>query len=291
MKPALELGISNLPDASFKAFRLHQEAFPSHWHYHPELELVYFSRGKGMKFIGDNISLYNEGDLFLIGENLPHTFVTYQEEKTPLVEAYCIQFPKLIFDSFTECKSFKTLFQEAKRGILFSNIDEIIVQKLKQIVPSNGVFSLILLLELLEILQNFAGRLPLLQENYQSHTSIPEGSTRIRTAIDYINMNYHTNISLQEIAEECNFSTNAFCRWFKQNSGLTFVEYLNKVRLTNVCQLLISTDFPIGQIALQTGFDNISTLNRLFRQRLDTSPSKYRDGFEATKIKHSPKVL
>jgi len=281
MKPSLEVGISNLPDASFKAFRLYQEAFPSHWHYHPELELVYFSQGKGMKFIGDNISLYNEGDLFLIGENLPHTFVTYQEEATPLVEAFCIQFPKSIFDSFTECKSFKTFFQEAKKGIHFPNINGIIEQKLKQTIVSNGISSLILLMELLEMLQNFAERSPLLQENYQSLILIPEGSTRIRTAVDYINTHYHKNISLQEIAEKCNLSTNAFCRWFKQNLGLTFVEYLNKVRLTNVCQLLISTDFPIGQIALQTGFENISTLNRLFQQRLNTSPSRYRVDFKA----------
>jgi AraC-like DNA-binding protein/mannose-6-phosphate isomerase-like protein (cupin superfamily) len=277
MKPELEIGISNLPDASFKAFRLYQPVFKSHWHYHPEVELVYFSKGKGMKFIGEDISLYNEGDLFLIGENLPHTFVSYQEDC--FVESFCIQFPTQIFDSFIECEGIKTLFAEAKRGISFQTIEEDLTEKMNKIVASNGVNALILLMELLELLKNKTEKLPILSENYRLQTLFSEGDFRIRTAIDFINAHYQENISLQKISEECNFSPNAFCRWFKQNMGYTFVDYVNKVRLTHVCQLLISTDFPIAQIASQSGFDNISTFNRLFQQKLNTSPSKYRAGF------------
>lgn len=276
MKPELELGISNLPDASFKTFRLFQKTFDSHWHYHPELELVFFSKGKGMKFIGDDISLYNEGDLFLIGENLPHTFVSYEDENTPMVEAFCVQFPKELFQSFVECNAFKKMFQEAKRGISFPSRSEVLEEKIKQIIDSKGINALVLLFEILEILQQTTDAKSILQHEYQQHSAIIDTSTRIRTAIDYINTHYQNHIALQEIADKCHFSPNAFCRWFKQNMGLTFVDYLNKVRLTNVCQLLISTDFPVGQIALQTGFENISTLNRLFQQKLNTSPSAYR---------------
>lgn len=275
MKPELEIGISNLPDASFKAFRLYQPVFQSHWHYHPELELVYFSQGKGMRFIGDDISLYKEGDLFLIGEGLPHTFVSY-EEKPNWVEAYCIQFPKHIFDSFVEFKALEGLFQEAKKGMIFQNQKEEMLEKFKAIVAKKGVPSLILLMELLEALTNTSEKIPILTQQYLGYLPLSSIPTRIQTAIDFINANYQRNISLQEIAEECHFSPNAFCRWFKQNRGLTFVDYLNKVRLTHVCQLLLATDFPIGQIATQTGFENISTLNRLFKQKLKTSPSRYR---------------
>jgi AraC-like DNA-binding protein len=276
MKPELELGISNLPDASFKTFRLYQNTFDSHWHYHPELELVFFTKGKGMKFIGDDISLYNEGDLFLIGENLPHTFVSYEDENTPKVEAFCIQFSKEIFETFVECNVFKKMFQAAKRGISFPSKSEVLEEKIKQIIDNKGINAIVLLFEILEILQQLSNTLPILQQEYQQHSAIIDASTRLRTAIDFINTHYQEHIALQEIADKCHFSPNAFCRWFKQNMGLTFVDYLNKVRLTNVCQLLISTDFPVGQIALQTGFENISTLNRLFQQKLNTSPSAYR---------------
>lgn len=276
MKPELELGISNLKDASFKAFRLYKPAFYSQWHYHPELELVYFVRGRGIRFIGDEIALYHEGDLFLIGENVPHTFVTYEEETVPMVEAWCIQFSRHLFEPFTECRALLAFFQEAKRGIFFPLLDECLVEKIKKVLETKGIAALIALLETLALLQNTANRVPIMKHDYPLQAVLSEASTRIRTAIDFINVHYQRSISLQEIADACHFSPNAFCRWFKQNMGLTFVEYLNKVRLTQACQLLMSTDWPIGRIAIQTGFENISTFNRLFQQKLQTSPSKYR---------------
>jgi len=290
MKPELELGITNLPNASFKGFRLYQPAFESHWHYHPELELVYFSRGKGVRFIGDDVSLYAEGDLFLIGENIPHTFVSYDDEATPLVEAFCIQFPKDLFASFVECKPLTSLFQEAKRGIAFTKPGEAIIDTIREAVLTTGTLALVRLMELLDRLSNVPERLPILPLNYERQAMVADASTRIRTAIDYINAHYQRPISLQEIAQVCHFSPNAFCRWFKQHMGLTFVDYVNKVRLTHICQLLTSTDWPISQIAVQVGFDNISTLNRLFQAKLGTSPGKYRS--DTITFRNSPaKVL
>lgn len=276
MRPELERGITNLPDASFKAFRLYQPAFVSHWHYHPELELVYFARGKGMRFIGDDISLYTEGDLFLIGENLPHTFVSYDDDAMPLVEAFCIQFPKSLFDSFTECRPLQAFFQEANRGIAFPKPDDIVLDNIRETVLATGMSALVRLIELLDRLRSTTNRVPILAQDYQRQAMLADTSTRIRTAIDHINVHYQRPISLQEMAGTCHFSPNAFCRWFKQHTGMTFVDYLNKVRLTHMCQLLTSTDLPINQIASQTGFENISTLNRLFQARLGTSPGRYR---------------
>ncbi|GAB2575209.1 helix-turn-helix domain-containing protein [Spirosoma areae] len=277
MKPELERGISNLPDASFKAFRLHQPAFRSHWHYHPELELVLFTKGRGMRFIGDDIALYNEGDLFLMGKNLPHTFVSYETEAAPMVEALCIQFTGDLFDSFAECAPLRILFEQANRGIAFPNPDEEVAEKLRATVLATGINGLVTLLELLDLIRKTPKREPILTQSYQRHAVLSDTTTRIRTAIDHINAQYGRTIPLHEMAAICHFSPNAFCRWFKQHIGLTFVDYLNKVRLTHVCQLLLSTDHAIGQIALRTGFENSSTLNRLFQQKLGTSPSTYRE--------------
>jgi AraC-like DNA-binding protein len=277
MKPKLEQGISSQPNASFRAFRLYQPAFESQWHYHPELEIVFFTKGRGMKFIGDNVSFYTEGDLFLLGENLPHTFVTHQEESTPLVEAFCVQFSKKIFENFIECKSFIQLFEKAKKGISFSQTNDVIVEKIKALTETDGITSLILLIELIEALTQIADQESVVSPDYQAYELLSEGSTRLRIAIDYVNTHYPQDIALSQIAEVCSLSPNAFCRWFKQKMGITFIDYLNKVRLSHVCQLLISTDLSVGQIALQAGFENISTLNRLFQQKLQTTPSGYRN--------------
>lgn len=229
-----------------------------------------------MRFIGDDIALYTEGDLFLIGKNLPHTFVPCQTDETPMAEALCIQFSEGLFDAFTECLPLQSLFAEASRGIAFPNPDGQMIETIRAVVSATGITSLVTLLELLERLHKTPKRMPILTQPYQHHAALSDTTTRIRTAIDHINVNYERVIPLGEMAAICHFSPNAFCRWFKQQSGMTFVDYLNKVRLTQVCQLLLSTDYAIGQIALRTGFENISTLNRLFQQKLGTSPGAYR---------------
>ncbi len=275
MKPALEPGISNLTDASFKAFRLYQPAFEPHWHYHPEVELVLFLRGKGMRFIGEDVALYEEGEVYLLGKNLPHTFVTYADAATPLVEALCIQFPATLFGPFRECRAVQALVQEANRGLVFPAVPPALVQDIQRVLNSHGVEALAALLHTLNRLAQTA-RQPVIRQPHQP-TSLPlENPTRIQHAVDFIQATYQRPVTLAEIADHCHLSPNAFCRWFKAQLGLTFVAYLHSVRLAHVCQRLLSTDEAIGHIALQTGFEHSSTLNRLFRQKMGTSPGQYR---------------
>ncbi|GAB3573978.1 AraC family transcriptional regulator [Spirosoma luteolum] len=276
MRPELEAGISQSPTASFRAFVLHQPAFTSHWHYHPELELVLFTRGTGIRFIGNDISLYNEGDLFLIGAGIPHTFVSYKSADGSLVEAHCIQFRAELFDAFAESAPLRTLFAEAGRGLHLRQPPETLLSSLRAVTDRNGLPALVALLETLTQLTTLADREPILAPTYRRPATLADPTTRIRTAIDWVNTAYQRPVSLADMAARCHLSPNAFCRWFRQQTGQTLIDYVNTVRLTHVCQLLLLTDEPIGVIATRTGFDNPGTLNRLFRARLQSTPSQYR---------------
>ena len=70
--------------------------FGNVWHFHPELELHYVIKGEGVRFIGDNISNFTEGEMILLGENLPHTWRCkdeyFQSNPDMNVEAMVIQF-------------------------------------------------------------------------------------------------------------------------------------------------------------------------------------------------------
>lgn len=71
MKPKL-LRIQSPEIESFSARRDLTPTINSIWHYHEELELVYFKEGEGTQFIGDHISRFKIGDVVLVGSNLPH---------------------------------------------------------------------------------------------------------------------------------------------------------------------------------------------------------------------------
>src|SRR5690349_3793286 len=71
MKPQL-LKVSNNLVNSFSARRDKVPYINNRWHYHAEVELIYFKKGSGTQFIGDNIKRFSSGDIVLVGAQLPH---------------------------------------------------------------------------------------------------------------------------------------------------------------------------------------------------------------------------
>ncbi len=94
--------------------------------------------------------------------------------------------------------------------------------------------------------------------------------------VEYIDMHYSEDLSLEKISAACGFSKFHFSRLFKQYTGFTFCDYLNYRRISHAEDLLTNHDCLITEIALQSGFSSISTFNRLFKQLKGCSPTEYR---------------
>ena len=107
-----------------------------------------------------------------------------------------------------------------------------------------------------------------------------EGRNRISApviqALNYINMHYQEEMTLDRIAEVVSVSKYHFSRSFKNITGATVLEYLNNVRLTKAHSLLIYTDATIGEIAEKTGFGSTTNLTRAFKKAYGMSPTKFR---------------
>ena len=103
-----------------------------------------------------------------------------------------------------------------------------------------------------------------------------EKSKRLSCVIDYIEMNYQNQITLDEIANEAGFSKFHFTRFFKDMTGVTFLNYLNNFRITKVEEALLNTEISITNIAMKSGFKNIKTFNRVFKNIKGCSPMEYR---------------
>jgi AraC-like DNA-binding protein len=68
----------------------------------------------------------------------------------------------------------------------------------------------------------------------------------------------------------------SFCRFFKKNTGKTFIEFLNEFRITHACKLLAESDFSITDICYECGYNNFSHFNSYFKKITGKSPSEYR---------------
>lgn len=94
----------------------------------------------------------------------------------------------------------------------------------------------------------------------------------------FMEQHFHESISLSQIAEAAKVSPNHFCKMFQKHVGASPVEYLRLVRLEKAAHLLKHTRIPVSQIAVETGFDNLSYFGKVFRKLIGMTPSEYRDG-------------
>ena len=83
-------------------------------------------------------------------------------------------------------------------------------------------------------------------------------------------------ITVAEIADRVEFSESHFMRYFKENMGTSFVDYLKDYRLTMAARLLLVSDDTILSIAEEVGFDNLSYFNRAFKKKYGVTPREYR---------------
>lgn len=264
----------NPSQRSFNLFQLKKKKFRSFWHYHPELELTLITNGSGIRFIGDSIMPYRESDLVLIGPNLPHNWVSLNEKV--IQSATVLQFPGSLFDQFPECDEFKTLFGLAANGIHFNKPSESIIDKIQALKPNLEVRQLIVFLEILNELNNDTNRTILSNISYPKKMDLDRNQSRIEKATSYILENLGNRLTVHEMADFTHLVSQSFCRWFKSETGNTFVIFLNTARITRASQYLITTEESIKEISYLCGFGSISHFNRLFKKLKGVSPSEYR---------------
>lgn len=107
--------------------------------------------------------------------------------------------------------------------------------------------------------------------------SVERNSLKIKAVIEYIHNNYQKDITLSELAALSQMSEGQFCRFFKATAKMSAVQYLNCYRISQSTLLLGTTEKKIGEIAVLTGFNNISYFNKVFKSFMQCSPTDYRN--------------
>ncbi|MBN8710800.1 MAG: AraC family transcriptional regulator [Verrucomicrobia bacterium 61-8] len=98
----------------------------------------------------------------------------------------------------------------------------------------------------------------------------------VRRARAYINDNHSDPLTLTKLAETLHVSTFYFCKMFKKATGMTFTDYLGRVRIEKAKALLLHADLRISEIAYQVGFQSLTHFNRQFRVLTGVSPTEFR---------------
>lgn len=249
------------------------------WHYHPEIELIFVNGGAGKRQVGSHISYYNNGDLTLIGSNLPHCGFT--DELTGNKNEIVIQMkPEFLGDHFfdiPEMRNIKNLFNQAKSGITFGGkTKRRIGNKLNKMVdqtPFERLISIIKILNELELATEDATVLN--AEGFRMEMHVQDNE-RINLIFNYVKDNFKEPIRLEDIAAKVSMTVPSFCRYFKKITHKTFTKFVNDYRLVHACKLLAEKPISISEIAFESGFNNFSHFNNSFKEFTGKNASEYR---------------
>ena len=271
-------------DKSFIVFRELGEYFPCPWHYHPEYELVLVVRSAGRRMVGDHIGSFDEEDLVFMGPYLPHVWVNDPEffngEANYPADAIVIHFTEDFlgkeFFKIPEMESFANFLRLSNQGLKIqgkarSEINEI----MKKMIGMNGIQRLSALLSIFDILSRTNEYKVLASQGFVQKTTI-KSSDQFQKINEYIMLNFQEEISLPEVAQIANMAVTTFCNFFKENFRVTFVEYVNTLRIGNACKLLAESDYHIVEVAYKCGFNNLANFNRQFKKYKKMTPSEYR---------------
>ncbi|WP_163400038.1 AraC family transcriptional regulator [Flavobacterium fluviatile] len=267
--------------------------FLKKWHCHVELEFVIILKSTGTLFIGDNIEKFEEGELYLIGKNLPHKFLNdekyFQKESKLTAEAIAIHFNEdflgTMFTATSEMLPIQDMFSRASQGIRFENTDDDLKAKILTLNKKNGFDRIIELLKILNQLAHHKDQTVLSSIGFRT---VPGkgGNDVLDKMYDFIFDNFKNNISSGDIANAVAMNHSAFSRFFKRIQGKTVTRYLNEIRIGFACKLLLEANYNISNICYDCGYNNLSNFNRHFKEIKGMSPTNF---IKLHKIKNKAK--
>ena len=260
------------------------------WHYHDEIELIYFHKGSGTQFIGDNIQHFKGGDIVLVGSNLPHYWkydkMNFKEMENGKPFSSVIHFYENFmgehFLDLPECKAVRLLLEKAKRGLLIkSPSTKIIAPLIESVFQTDGLNRIIALLNCLNVFSRIeeCSTLSSMGFTYDLSTA---GHDRINAIYDYTLRNFSEKICLKEIASIANLAPNSFCRYFKLKTGKTYYDFLTEIRIGYACKLLLDDKLSVKQICYESGFDNFSCFHKSFKKITGKPPQDYKNEYLAS---------
>jgi AraC-like DNA-binding protein/mannose-6-phosphate isomerase-like protein (cupin superfamily) len=259
--------------------RYEGEQFPLPFHMHQKYELTLIVNGTGTRIICDDIDNFEPGDIVFMGPLVPHQWQSSFNGSTPKVEAITVfleaNFPTPDFRGLPEFKRFREILDLTKRGIQFKgDLKKKVSDRITSLLSLEDMELTIAIFDLLKDMIHSKEYDLLSSEHFIIHQNLD--TDRISVITEYIYNNLRNKISLAELASLVSLHPGSLSRMFRQSTGYSIVEYINRIRIGLACKLLDETNEPIINIAFDCGYQNLSHFNRFFKKAKQATPSQYR---------------
>ena len=256
-------------------------------HLHPEYQLFLVIKGRGTRFIGDNIKVFKPGDLVFTGPNLPHMWrddnSSANNRKSSKTLGIVIYFPENflgdVINVKDEMEKLRHLFDKAARGLeIHGKTNRIVSKMMQELLHVKGISSIILLLKILNTLAESSEYTYITHINYIPVNNKIE-TDRMNKIYHYLMKNFRQKVSLAEIADLINMTETSFSRYFKSRVNKSFSDFLKELRIDYARKLLNENKISINQVSYDSGYTTLSNFNKQFKEVTGKTPLQYRNEY------------
>lgn len=244
-------------------------------HWHPEMEIVYNIAGNAEHYIDGKYHRANPGDLILINSESVHKVIPDRSEKN---NGNCIAVVLIIHPSLLEeiIPDYHEVYFVYNENLNMEEISKIMKELIKFENEDELYINRYLIKGLIYQLFHWLYKDGMIEKNILISVNCQKNMERLRGIIQYIHDYYKEPLTQREVSNKFYFTREYFSRFFKQNTGLTFKEYLTKYRASMACKELMGTDKSISEIALDNGFADSRSLINAFNNIYGITPLQYR---------------
>lgn len=251
---------------------------------HGEVELVFVRGARGLVKIGDSeLILTGNPQLIIIGQYLPHVWSLSQQSARGM-SVYTFHFNINIFGDFIflpELSRINDIFTSIYKGIIID--DDSVMQIEREIIKLYKATPTMRLIQLLGILNNIAlnqEKRFIVSNNYNITCNKKDGDN-LKKVYKYVMDYYENEITLEEVAKLLKITRESFSRYFVQKSGITFIDYLTETRIGYACEMLLTKQYPVNEIAQKCGYRNMSHFFHQFKTICGCSAQAFQKQYKA----------
>ena len=276
MKTVLE-EITPDPNSSFRLMINPDLSDFFFWHFHPEYELVLLEGASGNRHVGDHFSSFEGGDLVFIGSYIPHLNFDFGIRTS--YEKYVVHIhPDFLNHALLhtpELAGIRDLFDASRHGVAFNKAARAgIGDRIRKLGELGHFEQFISILEILQELSNPALQELLHPEPY-ANVYTKKDEERLKSVYAFVDQHYERQIQIREVASLCNLTNEAFCRYFKKMTRLTFTAFVNHYRI-DIAKKLLLQHKNVSEACFESGFESLSYFNRTFKKITGKNPSAFR---------------
>ena len=275
--------VPRLAEETVKAEMWDLQYFYDPIHYHEECQITLILESDGILFIGDRLTKFNRGEMFIIGPNTPHVFrheTAYYQGKTERhAKAISIFFNSEsilnIINDLPESSSLNKFMETARYGFKLDRSQTAAIKNhIQKVLNTSGMDRVI---ELLTILHKISNQKDIEILMTKTHMILePEDGQKLDKVFTYLMDRYQQKITLEDVAGLINVTPSAFCRYFKHRTQKTFSSFLIEVRIGKACKMLLE-GLNVAEACYSSGYNNISNFHRHFKRITGLTPNEYKN--------------